>query len=291
MDTKTLQYFLAIYETRSLHKAAEQLYVSQQGLSKVLISMETEYGAKLFARTSSGLLPTRAGDCLYQESLKLQKQIGQMQSHVRSAATGREEVKIACAFGSMFLMYDKVQDFIKKHPEIWIHWMEFTDLDAERAVWDGDAEIGLIVKGNNEPGLKTRPVVSYDPCVFVYEGHPLYDRQELTIADLAGERIVLEGQKFQLYWLFKKACESAGFFPNIIAETTQLYMCTELVRRHTGIAFSVTFATHFLNMEHVRAIPVRQESLKWELMAAKKESKLQPSAELLWKYITENCVE
>ena len=45
MDAVQLQYFKAVCETGSYSRAAEQLYISPQGISKAIHKLEDELGA------------------------------------------------------------------------------------------------------------------------------------------------------------------------------------------------------------------------------------------------------
>ena len=57
MTFRQLKYFSTIYECKSLAKASQKLYISQQGLSRILSSLESEVGP-LFTRLHHGLEAT-----------------------------------------------------------------------------------------------------------------------------------------------------------------------------------------------------------------------------------------
>ena len=59
------------YETRSINKAAKSLFISPQGLGKLLDRLEQELRIQLFERTKQGLIPTEAGVFFYEKSQKL----------------------------------------------------------------------------------------------------------------------------------------------------------------------------------------------------------------------------
>ena len=68
MDVIQLHYFRTIVEQGSLNKAAEALYISRQGLTKIIRKMEQELGAQLFDVTGTGAVPTRFAEALYERS-------------------------------------------------------------------------------------------------------------------------------------------------------------------------------------------------------------------------------
>ena len=56
-----LKYILTIAETKSLNKAAEQLYVSQPSLTNALKELEKEIGITIFFRSGRGVTLTNDG--------------------------------------------------------------------------------------------------------------------------------------------------------------------------------------------------------------------------------------
>lgn len=48
MNQKQLQYFVTVYQTQNIKTAADRLFVSRQGVSKVIRLLEEELGQPLF---------------------------------------------------------------------------------------------------------------------------------------------------------------------------------------------------------------------------------------------------
>ena len=61
MNTKQIEYVLAIAEEKNISRAAERLFVSQSALSQSLINLEKEIGAPLFVRDQREMKLTEAG--------------------------------------------------------------------------------------------------------------------------------------------------------------------------------------------------------------------------------------
>ena len=59
---KSIDYVIAVAECRSIHKAAEILYISQPSLSRYISKIEQQLGMALFERTVSGIEMTTAGE-------------------------------------------------------------------------------------------------------------------------------------------------------------------------------------------------------------------------------------
>ncbi len=54
MDLRQIQYFVALYEEKSITKAARRLHVVQPAVSMQICWLEADYGVKLFDRTPAG---------------------------------------------------------------------------------------------------------------------------------------------------------------------------------------------------------------------------------------------
>lgn len=63
MTLLQLQYFEAVYQTKNMTRAAEQLFVSQPSVSNAIRELENELEVQLFLRTNP-LQPTKAGEQL-----------------------------------------------------------------------------------------------------------------------------------------------------------------------------------------------------------------------------------
>ena len=61
MDIKDLEYFLVICRHQNLAKAARSLYITPQGLSRIVKNLEAELGTALLRRTGNSIALTDAG--------------------------------------------------------------------------------------------------------------------------------------------------------------------------------------------------------------------------------------
>lgn len=114
MNKKQLTYFLTAYEAKSLQKAADLLYVSRQGLSKMIRSLEDELGEPLFRRTPKGLVATDF-----------------------AIATGPVD---NIRFNSMPLFFSRYcLQLAKKHPLAAKSAISYTDLQGQKLITKGKA--------------------------------------------------------------------------------------------------------------------------------------------------------
>ena len=87
MNTQHLQYIIEIERTRSISQAAENLFVGQPNLSRILRDMEEAVGFAIFERTSKGVRPTDRGAVFLQHARSgIHRRIGPAQSGAQPSA-------------------------------------------------------------------------------------------------------------------------------------------------------------------------------------------------------------
>ena len=71
MNSKQLEYFLAVAQSGSFTAAARRLYISQPALSKQLRLLEEELGAPLLVRRPHGVILTSEGRKLAEQAMEV----------------------------------------------------------------------------------------------------------------------------------------------------------------------------------------------------------------------------
>jgi DNA-binding transcriptional LysR family regulator len=64
MNEQQMKSFIGIAKHKSIFRAAEELNISQQGLSRIISVIEDELGVKLFTRTTGGVELTDLGSMI-----------------------------------------------------------------------------------------------------------------------------------------------------------------------------------------------------------------------------------
>lgn len=67
MNVKDLEFYQLVCEQKSITKAARLLYMTPQGLSKIMKNIETELEVTLLNRTAAGITLTTAGQYLFEK--------------------------------------------------------------------------------------------------------------------------------------------------------------------------------------------------------------------------------
>ena len=128
MNQKQLQYFIEVYHSRNIQAAADKLYVSRQGVSKMIRSIEEELGQPLFTRTSRGMYPTDFATALLPHAETLLNEFSYISGMNTLAAQSKRVVTIY-ALDHIFAYFSAqlLQDFHREHPDIILSIIDTTD--------------------------------------------------------------------------------------------------------------------------------------------------------------------
>ena len=98
MRIQQLEYFLKVAQTQSITQASEELFISQQALSRALVALENELNAQLLIRSYQGTFLTKDGKFFLQKAikiLKINKDILDYFQHSNQIKKEDEEQKLA----------------------------------------------------------------------------------------------------------------------------------------------------------------------------------------------------
>lgn len=88
MNTTQLRYFLELSQTLNYSAAAQRLYVTQPTLSRSIMALEDEIGAKLFCRENGNVSLTPAGQLLLRELQPIAMRYESLLQRVRAVGNG-----------------------------------------------------------------------------------------------------------------------------------------------------------------------------------------------------------
>jgi DNA-binding transcriptional LysR family regulator len=241
MELRQLSYFLAVAEERNFTRAAERIPVAQPAISQQIRRLEAELGERLFLRGRRGIRLTSAGQALLPHA----------RSALQAAEGGREAVASLTglltghlAVGLVHPLPDQrfprlLGAFHRAHPRIELTLLEDETETLLAALAAGQLHAALIGQGRNDrppPGLEVLPVAREPVVVAVHPAHPLAGRGQIPLRALRAEPMVTLTRASKLRFTLETACQSVGFAPRIVAETSDLGVMVELAAEQLGVA-------------------------------------------------------
>lgn len=145
LDSKVLEYLIAIVDEQSLSQAAERYFLAQSALSRHLRSVEEMVGMPLFTREHNRLRPTSAGTIFVNNARNMLRIENEMFATAKTYRAGRGgHLYICCDPIVTGILRGKVtEDFRRMHPDITLVVDEANQAHTMEALLSSSADIGI----------------------------------------------------------------------------------------------------------------------------------------------------
>jgi DNA-binding transcriptional LysR family regulator len=241
MNLRQLQYWVAVVDTASFTKAAEQLRVSQPGLSQQIRALEAELGGKLIERLPRGIRLTPAGKAFLPEAratVLAAERAGKAARNALALRTGELEIATLRSI-AVGLLPSAIRSLYERFPGITVGLHEFGHrLDLERDVRSGVADIAVGPRPLQLSGPVER--LGWEQFVVVFGPRDPVLRQpasaRVALEELDDRNWILFPSAHGLSELVAAACARAGFTPRAAVQTQQVEAAARLAAAGVGVA-------------------------------------------------------
>lgn len=273
MDTKSIRYFCRVYEEKSINQAARLLFITPQGLSKIIQHLEEELGIALFERSSKGMIPTEAGNYLYSKSRELFDQLVELELGIQRLKDEKKKYGIGFACGVLNIFpFQKMSKLTSLYSQVKIQWEEGTNAEIIEKIKQGSLSMGFVIGNQCPDNMEMQEIFSMNPDVIVYRGHPFYEREEVSVGELKEEKLITLNEKFYSYHSIIARCQDCGFVPDIIAKTMESQLIYRFVKERNGIGVDVNIHHDDMKMGELKRVPLTDAFL-WKVNAVYRKGK------------------
>lgn len=205
MHNHQLDTFIKVADAGSFNKASEELYISPNAVMKQINLLESSLGFSLFERTHRGIKLTAAGKSLYQDAKYLIEYSYQAIERARNFSDSSKEVlRIGTSLTTpVNYLINLWTAIIEKMPGLKFDLVSFenTPENAREIMKNFGNNIDLVVGIYNNEFLIERQCQAlklYDApiCLTMSRAHPLANRQDLTLADLENQKVMIIRQGY-----------------------------------------------------------------------------------------------
>lgn len=209
MNTQHLQYIAEIERTRSISQAAENLFIGQPNLSRILHDVEAGLGFRIFERTSKGVRPTQRGAEFLQHARNILREAEQIDAlGPRYSVANRLRVCIPRAAQFLDLTADYLAT-LRQDEGLDAVIRECHARQTLELMAAGEAEIGIIRFRSEYQdyfeeqaamrGLSMRGLNKYSYQLTFARSHPLAGKTQITLDDLADYPEIVHGDTFRAH--------------------------------------------------------------------------------------------
>ena len=230
IGTRQLRAFLEIARLQSFTKAAERIHISQAGLSMMVRELESQFGTRLFDRTTRSVGLTEAGRRLQPIASRVVDELDAVGAAIVDVhANAVSTLRIAATpLLSASLLPPVLQRFAESRPWVSVSVADVELGEVRRLVLEGEADIGLGFFFKSAVGMSRSPLYRFRLMrVSPADGERIGLRPSVPWSSLAGLALIGLPHDNPIQSLIEKHLASIGranenrpaqhFFGTIIA--------------------------------------------------------------------------
>lgn len=194
MTLTQLRYVITIAEERSMNEAAKKLFIAQPSLSVAIKEIEEEIGITIFKRSNKGVLVTPQGE----EFIGYARQVVEQYELLETKYINKTDVKKKFAVSTQHYTF-AVKAFVEMVKQFGMEKYEFAIRETKtfeviEDVKNFKSEIGILYINDfnskilrklfSEYGLEFHPLLDCYIYVYMWKGHPLAGKDEISLEEL-----------------------------------------------------------------------------------------------------------
>lgn len=281
-----LQLLITLDELRHIGKTAEHLNISQPAVSKALAAFEEGLNIELFERTTRGMKPTEAGECLIRYARLMLNEMVNVRNELIDINEGRV-TRISLGIlpiASLCILPN------------FIALLESEMIATSITVREGTTDLLLSMLRANELdfvicnltgkplGIEftSLPLYKDSIAVAVRRNHPLVTNEKISWQDLSGYSMILPPEfattRFAIEeYLIYRGVDLAHRYVESVSTLTNI----GILQRTDSVAFiSHTVANHFEIKGEIAILPLKLEDIMIEIgLVWQTDRKLTPALE------------
>jgi DNA-binding transcriptional LysR family regulator len=191
LEVRQLRYFVAVAEELHFGRAAGRLGMAQPPLSRAIRDMERQLGVTLLERTTRQVRLTAAGEVLLRDARTALAAVAAAARRAREAGSPSPRLRVALKADVDGGLLPQILDAYCAEdaavpPELVLGRFG----EQPQALRDGLADVALLLWPFDDRGLDSEPLLTEPLLAALAAADPLAARTRLSLADLAGRRLI-----------------------------------------------------------------------------------------------------
>lgn len=274
LTLRQVEVIRAVMMTGSIAAAADYLNVSAPGISRLVKHAEESLGIRLFERKSGVFLPAPEARAVFDQIHEVYGKIEGLETAIANLSSGQSG---ALAFGSVpsvaqFIVARAVVAVRRRFPELFI---DLNVLKLEETVDYLLLERGELVAMSYalaHPSLDTVELGTGVLVAIVPDGHPLSERRQVSLRDLALEPLIGVSASDPYGAIIARAFAETGAEYRLSIRARFAQTVVSLVRHGLGVAVIDEFSVAGVYMPGLTRVPLI-ESTEIRIFGATKRSR------------------
>lgn len=232
------EYFLVVAKSGNLRKAADQLFISASAVHRQIALAEEELGVLLFERLPNGLKLTLAGELLYADLLRWQKEFKLTCvrfDEIQGLKRGSIEFGLIAALSEGFVI-DALTSLQTEYP-----WLTFnihtngSDEIVEKII-NTEIDFGLILDPILNAQLEVLSFIEIPLGFVMSPEHPLAKNKKLNLSDTIEYRHIIADRPLVIHERVMAIYKKQSFIPAFETSTNDIHLMISMLKRNMGIS-------------------------------------------------------
>lgn len=184
LDLRLVRSFTVVARERHFGRAATELHLTQSSLSRQILRLEQQVGARLLDRTPRGTRLTEAGEAFLPLALDVLRSAAGAAAHARAVAPPS---RITVGYVANLIVTPAVRELRRRHPAAEVHTQHVAWDDARPALLEHRVDALLARLPMRAAGLHLTVLYDEPRMLLLPRGHRLAGKESVTLDDIADE--------------------------------------------------------------------------------------------------------
>jgi DNA-binding transcriptional LysR family regulator len=232
---KQLRLLIALDERGSLHKAAEQISISQSGATKALHEVEALLGMPLFERQPKGLVANEMGRCMIRYARLIHSDVEHLHEEMLSIMQGQGgRLSVGVIMGAVPLLTRALTELRLKQPQLSVELVENTSATLLGLLDQGRLDLAICRTsvGQRSDAYDVIELSDEPLAVVASKDHPLAGADSVQLAQLSDDRWLVYPKDMPMRQALEHELNEAGLqIPRYPLETSSIFATILLVQQ------------------------------------------------------------
>jgi DNA-binding transcriptional LysR family regulator len=268
MDLWQLRVYCKVVELKSFSKAGEAVHLSQPTVSSHIKDLEEHFATRLIDRMSRQVLPTKAGELLYDYARRLLALRDKAESAM-AEFSGKMKGRIAIGGSTIpagYLLPKIVGLFSNTYPDVRISLAAGDTSEILAKTVSGHIEMSIVGAISQDKKLQQAPLINDQMVLVVPRDHKWAARKQINLQDLIKEPFILREQGSGTLKSLDQALQMKGLNVadlNIIAEMGSTEAVRQAIKSNVGISIlSAIAVSEECRSGHLKSLTINDLDLK-----------------------------
>lgn len=285
---RQLKAFVAVYQTGSFTKAAEELYLTQSALSSLIKELESTLELRLFERTTRHLEISEMGKNLLPFAYRILNEMTSLVEEIKSfkqIEKGRVRIAISQQLAATKLT-QLIATFSANFPNVDIIIYDAGVEEVQELVEVGKADFGIGPERTSNPNLKRQHLFSMPFHIVCPPEHHFANKTSLSWDEINNDELIMLRGSFSDLIRDELLMSNAKKQLRVRHKVNFMSTALSMVKSRLGICLCLPYVEEWVRQNNLHMILVDNPIIKRSFcLYSHKEKELTPAAKTFTDFL------